>query len=250
MKLRGSTVLVTGANRGLGRSLVKALREAGCVKVYAAARRTESLASDGVIVPVLLDITNGEHIAAAVARCGDVNILINNAGIAGCIPALGAPTMANARLEMETNYFGTLAMCRAFAPILKRNGGGALVNVLSVVSWFNAPMQGTYCASKAAESSLTKAVRFELRAQGTLVVGVYAGYIDTDMAARMWGAEEFLKSSPTEIAARVLAGIEDGTEEILTDERAHGVYSALLKDARPFDSELQKAWDVYASQRQ
>lgn len=107
------------------------------------------------------------------------NILINNAGVAGFTPALHTPTMANARLEMETNYLGTLAMCRAFAPVLNRNGGGALVNVLSVVSWFNAPMQETYCASKAAESSLTTAIRFELRAQGTLVVGVYAGYVDT-----------------------------------------------------------------------
>ena len=250
MKLSGSIVLVTGANRGLGRSFVNALCDAKCAKVYAAARRTESLASDRVIEPVQLDITNTEQVTSAAARCGDINILINNAGVAGFTPALGAPTMANARLEMETNYFGTLAMCRTFAPVLKRNGGGALVNVLSVVSWFNAPMQATYCASKAAESSLTKAVRFELRAQGTLVVGVYAGYIDTDMAAGMWGAAEFSKSSPAEIAARVLAGIENGTEEILTDERAQGVHSALLKDARPFESELQKAWDVYASQRQ
>lgn len=248
MKLSGSTALVTGANRGLGRAFVNALREANCAKVYAAARRTESLASDKVIEPVQLDITNTEQVTSAAARCDDINILINNAGVAGFTPALGAPTMANARREMETNYFGTLSMCRAFAPVLKRNGGGALVNVLSVVSWFNAPMQGTYCASKAAELSLTKAVRCELRAQGTLVVGVYAGYIDTDMAARMWGADEFSKSSPAEIAARVLAGIADGTEEILTDERAQGVYSALLKDARPFESELQKAWDVYASQ--
>ncbi len=197
-----------------------------------------------------LDITNAEHVTSAAATCSNINILINNAGVAGFTPALGAPTMANARLEMETNYFGTLAMCRAFAPVLKRNGGGALVNVLSVVSWFNAAMQGTYCASKAAESSLTKAVRYELRAQGTLVVGVYAGYIDTDMAARMWGAEAYSKSNPAEIAARVLAGIEDGTEEILTDESARSFHSTLLKDARPFESDLQKAWDLYASQRQ
>ncbi|HKX18436.1 MAG TPA: SDR family oxidoreductase [bacterium] len=249
MKLNGSTVLVTGANRGLGRALVNALRKTGCAKVYAAARRTESLVSDGMIEAIQLDITNTEHVTSAAARCGDVDILINNAGVAGFTPALGAPTMSNARLEMETNYFGTLAMCRAFAPVLKRNGGGALVNVLSVVSWFNAPMQGTYCVSKAAESSLTKAVRFELRAQGTLVVGVYAGYIDTDMGAGIWGAEEFSKSSPAEIAACVLAGIEDGTEEILTDERARGVHSALLKDARPFEFELQKAWNIYAGQR-
>ncbi len=250
MNLSGSTVLVTGANRGLGRAFANALREAGCAKVYAAARRTESLTSDAVTEAVQLDITNPEHVTSVAAKCDDVNILINNAGVAGFTPALGAPRMANARLEMETNYFGTLAMCRAFAPILKRNGGGALVNVLSVVSWFNAPMQGTYCASKAAESSLTKALRFELRAQGTLVVGVYAGYIDTDMAAGMWGSDQYSKSSPAEIAAHVLAGIKDGTEEILTDESAHGVHSALLKDARPFESDLQRAWNIYASQRQ
>jgi len=249
MKLRGSTVLVTGANRGLGRALVDALREAGCAKVYAAARRTESLVTDGVVEPIQLDITNAAHVASAAARCGDINILINNAGFAGFTPALGTPTMANARLEMETNYFGTLAMCRAFAPVLKRNGGGALVNVLSVVSWFNAPMQGTYCVSKAAESSLTKAIRFELRAQETLVVGVYAGYFDTDMAAGMWGAENLSKPSPAKIAARVIAGIEDGTEEILTDESAHSLHSTLLKDTRPFEFELQKAWDAYASQQ-
>jgi NAD(P)-dependent dehydrogenase (short-subunit alcohol dehydrogenase family) len=250
MKLSGSTVLVTGANRGLGRAFVNALREAGCAKVYAATRRTESLTSDGVIKPVQLDITNPEHVSSAAAKCGDINVLINNAGVAGFTPALGVPTMANARLEMETNYFGTLAMCRAFAPVLKRNGGGALVNVLSVVSWFNAPMQATYCASKAAESSLTKAVRFELRAQGTLVVGVYAGYIDTDMAAGMWGSEGYPKSSPAEIAARVLVGIEDRTEEIFTDESARSFHSTLLKDAQPFESEMQKAWNVYVSQRQ
>lgn len=249
MNIQGSTVLVTGANGGLGRAFVNALREAGCAKIYAAARRTEDLASDAVIEPVQLDITNPEQVAAAAARCSGVNILINNAGIAGCSPALGAPTMAAAQLEIETNYLGTLAMCRAFAPVLKRNGGGVLANVLSVVSWFNAPMQGTYCISKAAESALTKGIRFELRAQGTLVVGVYAGYIDTDMAARMWGSAEYPKLSPAEAAARVLAGIENGVEEILTDETAEGVQAALLKDARPFEAQLQQAWDVYARQR-
>jgi NAD(P)-dependent dehydrogenase (short-subunit alcohol dehydrogenase family) len=249
MNILGSNVLVTGASGGLGRAFVKALREAGCAKIYAAARQTEHLVFDGVIEPIRLDITNPEQVASAAARCSDVNILINNAGVAGCSPALGAPTMSAAQLEIETNYLGTLAMCRAFAPLLKRNGGGVLVNVLSVVSWFNAPMQGTYCISKAAESALTKGIRFELRAQGTLVVGVYPGYIDTDMADRMWGSAEYPKLAPAEAAARVLAGIEAGTEEILTDETAVGVHAALLKDARPFDAELQKAWDVYARQR-
>ena len=138
-------------------------------------------------MPIKLDITRADEVAAAASRCTDVNVLINNAGVARFKPALGAPAMDDARLEMETNYFGTLAMCRAFAPVLKTNGGGALVNMLSVVSFMNVPMQGSYSASKAAEWSLTKAVRFELRAQGTLVIGVYAGYIDTDMTTGIAG---------------------------------------------------------------
>jgi NAD(P)-dependent dehydrogenase (short-subunit alcohol dehydrogenase family) len=140
---------------------------------------------------------------------------------------------------METNYFGTLAMCRAFAPILKRNGGGGLVNILSVVSWFNAPMQGSYCASKSAEWSLTKAVRFELRQQGTYVASVFAGYIDTDMTAGLTLA----KSSPDDIASRMLAGIENGDEEILADERSQTLRRELLGDYGPLESSMQQVWD-------
>jgi NAD(P)-dependent dehydrogenase (short-subunit alcohol dehydrogenase family) len=245
MMIGGSTVLVTGANRGLGRALVRALAEAGCAKVYAAARNVESIASDRAVQPVQLDITSTGQVAAAAARCHDVEILINNAGVAGFTPALGAPTMEHARLEMETNYFGTLAMCRAFAPVLKRNGGGVLVNMLSVVSWFNVPMQGSYCASKAAEWSLTRAARFELRAQGTLVVGVYAGYIDTDMTSAL----TLPKTSPDLIAARVLDGIENNSEEILADERSQSVHGELFKDDGAFQLNMQKTWDDYARQQ-
>jgi len=241
MKIRGATALVTGANRGLGRALVQAVRAAGCAKIYAAARTVANATPDVTLEPVPLDITNPEQVAAAAARCQDVNILINNAGIARFKPLLGAPTMDDARIEMETNYFGTLAMCRAFAPVLKRNGGGALVNVLSVVSFFNAPMQGSYCASKAAAWSLTKAARFELRAQGTLVVGVYAGYIDTDMTVGV----DAPKSSAADIAASVIEGIESGTEDILTDERARSTFAELRKDDRPFDANMQKVWDSF-----
>jgi len=239
MNITGATALVTGANRGLGRALVDALRGAGCRKVYAGARRVTDVARDNGIEPIELDITNAHHVAAAAARCSDVTILINNAGVAGFSPALGAPTIDTARREMETNYFGTLAMCRAFASVLRRNGGGALVNVLSVAAWFNAPMQGSYCASKAAAWSLTKAARFELRAQGTRVIGVYAGYIDTDMASGVAAP----KSSAPDIAARIVAGIRSDTEEILADERARSVHAELLKDSGPFDARMQKVWD-------
>lgn len=243
MNVAGSVALVTGANRGLGAALVRALRDAGCAKIYAAARKPESIARDDTIEPVRLDITHAEQVAAAAARCGDVSVLINNAGIAAFTPALGAPTMDNARREMETNYFGTLAMCRAFAPVLKRNGGGALVNILSVVSWFNAPVQGTYSASKAAEWSLTKAARFELRAQGTLVIGVHAGYIDTGMTAGLSAP----KTGADEIAGRIVAGIASGCEEVLADERARSVQAALFKDETALDAGMQAVWDNYVS---
>src|ERR1700740_70364 len=133
------------------------------------------------------------------------------------------------------------AMGRAFGPVLKRNGGGALVNMLSVVSFFNAPAQGTYCASKAAAWSLTKAVRFELHAQGTQVIGVYAGYIDTDMTA---GLDNTPKSTPAAIAARVIEGIETGAQDILADARAREVFDALRKDDRTFDANIQTLWDT------
>jgi NAD(P)-dependent dehydrogenase (short-subunit alcohol dehydrogenase family) len=239
MKISGSTALVTGANRGLGRAFVEALRQAGSAKIYAASRNADSGTSGGIVVPVRLDITDAAQVASAAASCGDVDLLINNAGVARFKPALGAPTMDDARLEMETNYFGTLAMCRAFTPVLKKNGGGAIVNMLSVVSLFNAPMQGSYCASKAAEWSLTKAVRFELHRQNTKVIGVYAGYIDTEMTTGIADA----KSTPAAIAAAVIAGIEAGKEDVLSDERSRSVFAALRKDDRGFDAEMQKLWD-------
>ena len=232
MTIKGSTALVTGGNRGLGWAFVEALRGAGCAKIYAGARRIEGSASDGVVVPVALDITIPAQVAAAAARCA-------NAGVAGFKPALGAPTMDNARLEIETNYLGTLSMCRAFAPVLKNNGGGTLVNMLSVTSFFNAQMNGSYCASKAAAWSLTKAVRFELRSQGTRVIGVYAGFIDTDMTAGIEGP----KASPEAIAARVIEGIEAGAEDILADQRSREVFEALRKDDRAFDADMQQVWE-------
>ena len=232
MNISGSTALVTGTNRGLGKALVEALREGGARRIYAATRKPDGVTSDAVVQPIMLDITNAAHVEAAAAKCGDVDILINNAGIANYTAALAAPSMENARREM----------CRAFAPILKRNGGGALVNMLSVVSFFNAPMQGTYSASKAAAWSLTKAVRFELRAQGTQVTGVYAGYIDTDMTAGLNAP----KTSAAGIAEAILKGIENGAEDVLADERARTVHEQLRKDEGPFDANMQKLWDDHA----
>lgn len=245
MNIAGSAALVTGANRGLGKALVEALRAAGARRIYAAARNPSAIAANGIVHPLMLDITDESQVANAAHSCGDVNLLINNAGIARFTPALAATSTEDAQAEMATNYFGTLSMCRAFAPILKRNGGGALVNMLSVVSFFNAPMQGTYSASKAAAWSLTKAARFELRAQGTQVVGVYAGYIDTDMTTGLNAP----KTGAATIADAILAGIESGSEEILADERARSVHAQLRKDDTAFDADMQSIWNAYAKQK-
>lgn len=239
MRIEGSVALVTGASRGLGRAFARALLQAGAAKVYAGARNTASI-TDPDLQPIKLDITDRADVDAAARRCRDVTLLINNAGLATFKSLLEAESMDAARAEMDTNYFGTLAMCRAFAPILGKNGGGALVNVLSVVSWFNVPMQGSYSASKAAQWSLTNGIRIELRAQGTLVVGVHAGYIDTDMTAHL----DVPKSRPEDIVARTLRAIEAGTEEVLADKRAEDVRAALAKDSHALDEAMQQAWEA------
>jgi NAD(P)-dependent dehydrogenase (short-subunit alcohol dehydrogenase family) len=241
MKIKGSSALVTGASRGLGASLVRALQDAGCAKVYAGVRDIDHYKPPHGIIAVRLDVTNDDQIASVAEQCADVDLLINNAGVAGIVPFLAAPNLDEARREMETNYFGTLAMCRKFAAVLKRNGGGALVNVLSVASWIGVPMQGSYCASKAAAWSLTNAIRFELRSQQTLVAGVFVGYIDTDMTANL----PYPKVSAAEVATRILEGIEGNQEEILADERSQTLRSELLGDYGPFNANMQKFWEAY-----
>jgi NAD(P)-dependent dehydrogenase (short-subunit alcohol dehydrogenase family) len=238
MQIKGCVALVTGASRGLGRAFSAGLLTAGAAKVYAAARDPTTSSLPGAQA-IKLDITNAAEVAAAAERCGDVTLLINNAGIASFTPLLGSASMDAARSEMETNYFGTLAMCRAFAPVLAHNGGGAIVNVLSVVSWFNAPPQGSYCVSKAAEWSMTRGIRIEVRSQKTLVVAVHAGYIDTDMASHIAGP----KTAPWDVVEATLRGIEAGLEEILTDERARAVKAATFSNPQSLDDAMQKAWD-------
>jgi NAD(P)-dependent dehydrogenase (short-subunit alcohol dehydrogenase family) len=241
VKIRGSSALVTGANRGLGAALVRTLQDAGCAKIYAGVRDIDNYRPPPGVNAVQLDVTKEDQIASAAGQCQDVNIVINNAGVAGFVPFLSAPDLDNARREMETNYFGTLAMCRRFAPVLKLNGGGALVNMLSVASWIGVPMQGSYCASKAAAMSLTNSIRFELRSQQTLVAGVFAGYIDTDMAANL----PYPKVSSAEVAARIIEGIEADREEILADERAQTLRSELLGDYGSFNANMQRIWEEY-----
>lgn len=225
MKITGTVALVTGANRGLGAAYARALVERGAATVYAGARNPDEV-TDPDVVPIALDVTDPAQIAAAVARCGDVALLINNAGVNHGAPLLGAPDTDGARGELETNLFGPLALARGFAPALARNGGGAIVNMLSVLSWLTFPQVGSYCASKAAAWSMTNAIRLELHAQGTLVVGVHAAYIDTDMAARVNAP----KIAPAEVAHQVLDAVEAGLSEVLTDDVTRQVRAGLSAD--------------------
>jgi NAD(P)-dependent dehydrogenase (short-subunit alcohol dehydrogenase family) len=238
--IAGAHALVTGANRGLGKAYVDELLHRGAARVYAAARNPDTVeVTDARVIPVRLDVTDPDDVHAAASSLADVAVLINNAGAMLRAPLLAAPDLSAARSEMETNYFGTLSMCRAFAPVLAHHGGGALVNVLSVASWLASPFNGSYSASKSAEWALTNAIRTELRESGTLVVGVHAGWIDTDMAANV----PETKISPSDVAAQTLDAVERGDEEVLTDDSTRAVKAALPNDQSLLYPAIQKQWD-------
>jgi NAD(P)-dependent dehydrogenase (short-subunit alcohol dehydrogenase family) len=217
MQIAGSTALVTGANRGLGRALAAAFVRRGARTVYAAARDPADV-RDPDVVPIQLDITDPAAVSAAAQRCREVTILVNNAAIATFAPVAQPAAMETARREMETNYFGTLAMCQAFAPQLR---GGALVNILSITSFCSHPGIGSLCATKAAAWSLTNSLRLEL--PDTLVVGVHSSFIDTRLAA----GTDLPKHSPEAIADVVLDAVAAGREEVLADERTKDMRRAM-----------------------
>jgi NAD(P)-dependent dehydrogenase (short-subunit alcohol dehydrogenase family) len=239
MDIKGSVVLVTGGNRGLGKALVQALLASGARKVYVGSRKLAE-SSDARIHPLKLDVTSEQDVTAAVAACPDVNILINNAGVSSYVPFLTPTSLQGARVEMETNYFGTLRVVQAFAPVLKRNGGGMIVNILSNLSWFTLPALATYSATKAAAFSLTEGIRVELKSQGTRVAGVYSGFIDTDLTAQI----DAPKVSPDVVAANTIKGILEDQEDILADPGSRGVKNALDNDRQAFYHNIQQRWDA------
>jgi NAD(P)-dependent dehydrogenase (short-subunit alcohol dehydrogenase family) len=241
MQVSGSIALVTGANRGLGRVLAAELLARGAKTVYAAAREPGTVTAPGV-VPVQLDVTDPDQVARAAERCGDVTLLINNAGVLTNSPLLGAPSQEPAEQEMAVNYFGMLSMCRAFAAPLGRNGGGAIVNILSVASFYTNPATGSYSASKAAAMALTNGIRVELRRQGTQVLGVHCGYIDTDMATGVTAP----KASPEHIAALTLDAVQEGLEEVLADEKARAIKASIPNHLHELYPGIQEAWDAQA----
>jgi NAD(P)-dependent dehydrogenase (short-subunit alcohol dehydrogenase family) len=225
MKIKDATVFITGANRGLGQSFVRAAQALGAKKIYAAARDPSSVTLPGV-VPVKLDVTSGRDTATLATSYPDVTVLINNAGIARGASFLAEGGAQAARAEMETNFFGPLATSQAFAPVLRANGGGAIVNVLSVLSWLNIPSNATYSASKSAAWSLTNGLRGELRGQGTQVLGLHVGYMDTDMTKGISGP----KADPDVVALETLQALEAGKEEFLADELSRGVKLGLAAE--------------------
>ncbi|MBB6551571.1 SDR family oxidoreductase [Nonomuraea rubra] len=224
MEIKGSAALVTGANRGIGRAFARALVDHGAKKVYAGVRDPGGV-RDSDVVPVRLDVTDERSVAAAAAIAGDVSIVINNAGVGGAGTTLMEGTFEGARQAMEVNYFGTWAVARAFAPILARNGGGALVNMLSLASWSSRPELPGYAASKAAQWSLTDALRKGLSGQGTLVVGVHAGFVDTDLSA--W--TDAPKIDAATVAELTMDALIRDQLEVLADERTREIKAALSK---------------------
>jgi len=222
MKLDNATVFITGANRGLGLAFAREALARGARKVYAAARDPATVTLAGV-VPVKLDVTNAEEVAAAARAAGDVTVLINNAGIAATGGFLAENSIEAAQRHLETNLFGPIRLTQAFAPILARNGGGAILNVLSIASWINGPLLGNYGMSKSAAWAMTNGTRIELSGQNTQVLALHVGFIDTDLTAGF----DVPKQSPESVAKTALAALEDGASEVLADEMTRQVHRGL-----------------------
>ena len=236
MNLDGAVVLITGAGGGIGRAATQAFVDAGAAKVYAATRGAgaEGGMTHERVVTMPLDVTDAASIAAAVARCGDVTVLVNNAGVNHNAPVVGADDDAWARHEIEVNYLGNLAVTRAFAPILGRNGGGTIVNVLSILSRVNHPGMATYCASKAALHSATQAMRAQLRGQGTFVCAFMPGAVDTRLTAHL----PIPKMTTEETAAALIDAVRNDVEDAYPGDMAGGVSAGLAADHKAVEAQF------------
>ncbi len=237
MKIEHSTALVTGSNRGIGRATVEALLSRGAAKVYAAARRPSSLDElarlDPRVVPLGLDLTDPDAIGRSAVLAGDVTILINNGGSLAFADPLDGD-LAAFEADLRTNLFGALSLTRALAPVIERNGGGAIVNLLSLVVFGSVPAMGGYSASKAAAASVTQALRAQLAQKQITVHGVFPGAVDTDLIR----AVEMPKTSPAAVATAILDGVEAGEENIFPDPMARQGYLAWRSDPAAFERRM------------
>ena len=229
MQLANAVVLVTGANRGIGLAFAREALARGARRVYAAARDPATVSLPGVL-PIQLDVTDPEQVERAARDCGDVTLVINNAGVATPGGFLEDPTLESTRRQLETNFFGPLRMAQAFAPVLARNGGGAILNVLSIASWINRPLLGVYGATKSAAWALTNGLRHELRGQGTQVTGLHMGFVDTDLTRDF----DVPKATPQDIVRRAFDGLEAGAAEVLADEPTLQVKQSLSTESAAY----------------
>lgn len=235
MQLDNATVLVTGANRGLGLEFARQALARGAKKVYAGARDPASVTLAGV-TPIRLDVTDPHSVAAAARELGDVDLVINNAGIAHFQQVLADGVEDSLRAMLETNVFGILGMSRAFAPVLGGNGGGAFLNVLSVASWISSPALAAYGVSKSAAWGLTNAVRNELREQGTQVLALHVGFVDTDLTRDI----TLPKLAPATVVERGYAALEAGADEVMIDELTQAVKAGLSSVPGIYTEEVRR----------
>ena len=235
MKLHNATLLITGANRGIGLAFARDALARGARKVYAGVRDPTSLTLEGVEA-IRLDVTKPDDVAAAAERLRDVTVLINNAGIASFGGFLAEGSIEAARTQLETNYFGPLRTSLAFAPVLAANGGGAILNVLSIASWISTPLLAVYGSTKSAAWSLTNGLRHELRAQRTQVLGMHMGFVDTDLTRGI----DLAKSTPEAVVHEALDALERGDEEVLADDITRQVKPGLSAQPPVYLQMLQR----------
>ena len=237
--IKDATILITGANRGIGKAYAEGFAKEGAKKIYLGARNPDNVkdmveSNPDVFVPLKLDVTSDADIKAAAEAAQDVDVLVNNAGILFLNTLEDQDAIANSRKEMDVNYFGVLAMTQAFAPILKKNGGGLIITVSSIAGHVSFPGFMTYCASKYAVQSLILSTRLYLADQGTRVIGVYPGPIDTDMTA-----EVPLDTFPVNVVPdTTIAAIKNGDDEVFTDEMSQGLYATFRQDPKEIEKQM------------